>query len=278
LQVRELIASNLTITRAAQEAGIGRKVMAGIYGYLRDPAQQLTIRHGSFVLPTLQRIRLEFHETRRRPEKIWVRWQKLYEAGLAGNHEAWPQIIEESRGLVSRLIKNLYLPGGEQEDLIQEGQIGIWKGLQDWKPVGGLSLYNFLKLAAKRQLLDVIKIAGRQKHQPLNQALSLFDPVHDDDERLFIESLIGAGDSVWERIIQKRSAGLAVLEQVNPDFLKSLSVIERRALLGFLLEASYQEIADCLGRSVKTVDNALQRVRRAAKRLGPAAVILDLTK
>lgn len=265
----------------ANQLVIGKRSVGQCLSYFRQPDRNAlpafhTIR---VIAPKLQlfhdRYRQSIHQTTSTRSS---RWKELHEMGLAGDTTAWPQIIEEARGMIMGLVKNFFLPGAERDDLFQEGQFGLWKGLRDWKPDGGLPLVPFLKMAARRQMITAIQTAVRQKHRHLNQARSYFAPRGSEDERLLIETMVGdhsAEDYVLDRVIQATSDDLAVLRRLNPKFLANLSPLERTSISRFLLGESYQEIGQRLARKSKNIDNALQRVRTSGQKIGRANVILD---
>jgi len=264
----------------ARKIGMHHTVVEKICRFLTTGnTMVLRLQEKKRLIPILQTYQLPSTQRQRVP--IGRRWQKLYYLGLVGDRTAWRQIIQDSQGMIRGLIQSLFLPGGNHEDLMQEGHIGLWKGLRNWKPEGGLPLVPFLKMAARRQIQTAIKLAGRQKHQFLNQARSLFAPTTAGQERQLLETVVGDHSPeayVLDDLPLADGDDLAVIRRLDPQFLAQLSLLERQAMLGFLMGDTYQEIAQDLGRERKAVDNALLRARNRARALGPAAVILDYSQ
>ena len=153
--------------------------------------------------------------------------------------------------------------GGDREDLEQEALIGFYKSVRDFKPELQASFRAFAELCITRQIITAIKTATRQKHIPLNSYVSLDKPIYDEDsDRTLLDVICGSRVTDPEELIinQEEFSGL------EDKMGEILSELERRVLMLYLDGRSYQEIAVDLDRHVKSIDNALQRVKRKLER------------
>ncbi len=152
-----------------------------------------------------------------------------------------------------------FLIGADREDIIQEGMIGFYKAIRDFRNDKLSSFRAFAELCVTRQIITAIKTATRQKHIPLNSYISLNKPIYDEDsDRTLMDVLSGGKISDPEELVISREE-FADIEKKMEDILSDL---EWRVLMSYLDGKSYQEIAADLGRHVKSIDNALQRVKR----------------
>lgn len=177
--------------------------------------------------------------------------------------------------MIYRLAKSLFLPWGDRDDLYQEGQIGLWKGLCDWDPVRG-SLYKFLKLAIRRQLINAFKMANRRKHQPLTKSDSLFRPTCDDDGPFLLERIAGvesAEDAALRDYLPSETtlelqAKLAELrETLQPDSLNARVLDDLVQYPPSTEDILGSQRLERLGIHYKSLDNTIQRIRRRAQDL-----------
>ena len=170
-------------------------------------------------------------------------------------------IISKYKYLVIRAAKAIYLIGGENDDLIQEGMIGLFKAVRDFDTNQETSFYSFAELCISRQMYTAIKLSQRQKHMPLNSYVSLYDikkSDYDDKQSPLIEQLeIETNNNPEELFLDKERMQMLV-EELN----KRLSDMERRVLHLYLQGEDYRSIAELLGKSPKSIDNALQRIRQ----------------
>jgi RNA polymerase sporulation-specific sigma factor len=151
------------------------------------------------------------------------------------------------------------LIGADREDIIQEGMIGLYKAIRDFNPEKLSSFRAFAELCITRQIITAIKTATRQKHIPLNSYISLNKPIYDEDsDRTLLDILSGVKISDPEELIISREE----FEDIEGKMGQILSKLEWQVLMSYLGGKSYQEIAKDLKRHVKSIDNALQRVKR----------------
>ena len=170
-------------------------------------------------------------------------------------------IISKYKYLVIRAAKAIYLIGGENDDLIQEGMIGLFKAVRDFDTNQETSFYSFAELCISRQMYTAIKLSQRQKHMPLNSYVSLYDikkSDFDDKQSPLIEQLeIETNNNPVELFLDKERMQMLV-EELN----ERLSDMERRVLHLHLQGEDYRSIAELLDKSPKSIDNALQRIRQ----------------
>lgn len=170
-------------------------------------------------------------------------------------------IISKYKYLVIRAAKAIYLIGGENDDLIQEGMIGLFKAVRDFDISQETSFYSFAELCISRQMYTAIKLSQRQKHMPLNSYVSLYDikkSDFDDKQSPLIEQLeIETNNNPEELFLDKERMQMLV-EELN----ERLSDMERRVLHLHLQGEDYRSIAELLDKSPKSIDNALQRIRQ----------------
>lgn len=185
---------------------------------------------------------------------------RLLQIAQQGNDAATEHLLEKYKNLVRARARSYFLIGADHEDLIQEGMIGLYKAIRDFRSSRQVSFRVFAEICVTRQMITAIKTATRQKHTPLNNYISLERPVYQGEE---------AGRTLLDALSSLHLADPAELiisgEETNliwSGFWKILSELERDVLRFYLEGKSYQEIAGELGRHSKSVDNALQRVKR----------------
>ena len=175
------------------------------------------------------------------------------------NTIALDYMINKYRNFVRAKARSYFLIGADREDIIQEGMIGLYKAIRDFRNDKLSSFRAFAELCVTRQIITAIKTATRQKHIPLNSYVSLNKPIYDEDsDRTLLDVLSGSKISDPEELVISREEFLdieAKMEQI-------LSELEWKVLMSYLDGKSYQEIAVDLDRHVKSIDNALQRVKR----------------
>lgn len=179
----------------------------------------------------------------------------------SGDGVAGSELAVRYRPLVKRCTRPYFLVGGDSEDLIQEGMIGLVSSIQSYQP-GGSSLFrSYAELCVKRRILSAIKAAARFKHMPLNYRLSLEDIYSDDGEALARMADERYNLSPEELIIEqeKKNDLYALCRRI-------LSPLEKKVLAFYLEGLSYEEIAGRCGKPVKSVDSALQRIKRKLSR------------
>ena len=155
--------------------------------------------------------------------------------------------------------KSYFLIGADREDIIQEGMIGLYKAIRDFDETKAHSFRSFAEVCITRQIITAIKTATRQKHIPLNTYVSLSKPIYDEESERTLLDIITASmvTNPEELIISKEE-----LKNIEDKINKLLSELEQEVLGLYLNGKSYQEIADIIGKEPKSIDNALQRVKR----------------
>ncbi|WP_341300952.1 RNA polymerase sporulation sigma factor SigH [Lysinibacillus sp. FSL H8-0500] len=189
--------------------------------------------------------------------------EELIEMVHQGNTDALDYLITKYRLLVRAKARSYFLIGADKEDIVQEGMIGLYKAIRDFKGDKLASFRAFAELCITRQIITAIKTATRQKHIPLNSYISLDKPIFDEEsDRTLMDVLTGAiMDDPEELMIHREEFGY--LEEKMSEILSEL---ERQVLALYLDGQSYHEISAKLNRHVKSIDNALQRVKRKLER------------
>lgn len=189
--------------------------------------------------------------------------EELIEMVQQGNIDALDFLITKYRLLVRVKARSYFLIGADKEDIMQEGMIGLYKAIRDFKGDKLSSFRAFAELCITRQIITAIKTATRQKHIPLNSYVSLDKPIFDEEsDRTLMDMLTGAiMDDPEELMIHREEFGY--LEEKIGEILSEL---ELQVLALYLDGQSYHEISAELNRHVKSIDNALQRVKRKLER------------
>lgn len=172
-------------------------------------------------------------------------------------------LINKYKNFVRAKARSYFLIGADREDIIQEGMIGLYKAIRDFRHDKLASFRAFAELCITRQIITAIKTATRQKHMPLNSYVSLNKPIYDEEsDRTLLDVLSGVKVTDPEELIINQE-NFSDIESKMGEFLSDL---EWKVLMYYLEGKSYQEIADDLDRHVKSIDNALQRVKRKLER------------
>lgn len=170
-------------------------------------------------------------------------------------------IMDKYKHVVRKKAKAMYLLGGENDDLIQEGMIGLFKAVRDYDESQETSFYSFAELCISRQIYTAIKLSQRQKHMPLNSYISLYSQGEDSEEDRqtpLIEKLQTVKDNNPEELFLDKEY-FSVMEQ---ELKQKLSDLESRVLHLHLMGEDYRSIARLLDKSPKSIDNALQRIKQ----------------
>ncbi|HBM75465.1 MAG TPA: RNA polymerase sporulation sigma factor SigH [Clostridiaceae bacterium] len=176
-----------------------------------------------------------------------------------GDIKAQEFIINKYKNFVRAKARSYFLIGADREDIIQEGMIGLYKAIRDFKQDKLSSFRAFAELCITRQIITAIKTATRQKHIPLNSYISLNKPIYDEEsDRTLLDVLSGARVSDPEELVISREELVSIESKIG----EVLSGLEWEVLKSYLDGKSYQEIACDLDRHAKSIDNALQRVKR----------------
>ena len=167
-------------------------------------------------------------------------------------------LLHKYKRIVRLKARSYFLIGADHEDLVQEGMIGLYKAIRDYRPERQATFYVFSELCIKRQIISAIKAATRQKHIPLNSYVSLNKPMYDDEGDRTLLDIIEAHVSDPEELFINKEE----LRNIENHIKEVLSPLERDVLSLFLAGKSYQEISLILGKQVKSIDNALQRIKK----------------
>ena len=176
-----------------------------------------------------------------------------------GDVDASEYLLNKYKNFVRSKARSYFLVGADHEDIVQEGMIGLFKAFRDFKPDKLASFHAFAELCVTRQIITAIKTATRQKHIPLNSYVSLNKPLYDEEsERTLMDVCAEGHSSNPEELLISQEDLRGIYRKID----EVLSSLEQKVLAAYLDGKSYQEIADMLGRHVKSIDNALQRVKR----------------
>lgn len=184
---------------------------------------------------------------------------EIIEFAQDGDEVALEYLIRKYRNFVKIKSRSYFLIGADREDIVQEGMIGLYKAIRDYKVEELASFRAFAELCVTRQIITAIKTATRLKHQPLNSYISLNKPIFSEDsDRTLLDVLKGSKLSNPEELFITYEA----YEVLETSIKEMLSELELQVLMEYLKGKSYQDIAASLDRHVKSVDNALQRIKR----------------
>jgi len=185
--------------------------------------------------------------------------EDIVDLAQQGEQFAVEFLVDKYKNFVRAKARSYFLIGADKEDIIQEGMIGLFKAIRDYKLDKLTSFRAFAELCITRQIITAIKTATRQKHIPLNSYVSLNKPVYDEEsDRTLIDILSTTRITNPEEIIISREEFVFIEKKMG----EILSSLEWKVLMAYLEGKAYQEIAVDLKRHVKSVDNALQRVKR----------------
>ena len=185
--------------------------------------------------------------------------EEIIEDSRAGSNKALEYLINKYKGFVRAKARTYFLIGADREDIIQEGMIGLYKAIRDFREDKLSSFRAFAELCITRQIITAIKTATRQKHIPLNSYVSLNKPIFDEEsDRTLMDILSEESVNDPEEMVINREEYSGIEAKMG----ELLSSLECEVLSLYLQGRSYQEIAHELDRHVKSIDNALQRVKR----------------
>ena len=185
--------------------------------------------------------------------------EEIVDMAQNGDRVALEYLLSKYKNFVRSKARSYFLIGADHEDIVQEGMIGLFKSIRDYQLERLSSFRAFAELCITRQIITAIKTATRQKHLPLNSYVSLNKPIYDEEsDRTLMDVIVEGHAQNPEELIIGREDILSIRDQVGTV----LSSLEQDVLSSYLDGKSYQEIADKLGRHVKSIDNALQRVKR----------------
>lgn len=189
--------------------------------------------------------------------------ETIVEDAKNGDGVALNLLINKYRNFVRAKARSYFLIGADKEDIIQEGMIGLYKAIRDYRSDKLASFRAFAELCITRQIITAIKTATRQKHIPLNSYVSLNKPIYDEEsDRTLLDVISGHKVTDPEELIICREE----LGYIESKIGEVLSDLEWKVLMLYLQGKSYQEMSADLDRHVKSIDNALQRVKRKLER------------
>ena len=183
-----------------------------------------------------------------------------------GDGSVMDYLMEKYKDLVRRKARSMYLPGADQEDLIQEGMIGLFKAVRDYDCGRDASFYTFADLCISRQMYTAVQASKRLKHSPLNSYVSLYERSSegtDNEEKNLIEALAARTQMSPEELFLDKER----VEDLERAIETELSSFEKQVLDLYLTGMSYTQIAKVLGRDEKSTDNALQRLKSKIRKL-----------
>ena len=174
-------------------------------------------------------------------------------------------LLEKYKPMVKKKAKAMYLLGGDSDDLIQEGMIGLFKAVRDYDSAQEASFGTFAQICVTRQLYSAIRASRRKKHLPLNSYISLYDneEISEEKESELIQIQNRASTNNPEDLVIHKESEDSFMNELEGN----LSELERKVLYLHLLGTDYRTIAKLLGKSPKAVDNALQRIKTKAEEL-----------
>lgn len=200
--------------------------------------------------------------------------QRLVERARRGDSKAMHTLMRRYTSFVRLKASSYFIAGGDSDDLLQEGLIGLYKAVRDYRPDKETTFRSFAELCVTRQIITAIKTATRNKHMPLNQYVSFsHTPAGQNTEVdcTLGDSLPGPGvDDPLVTVISKQE-----LRSLTACLIDRLSPLEAQVLHGYLDGRSYDEIGERIGCDSKTVDNALQRVKRKVTQHLDSRAVLD---
>lgn len=189
--------------------------------------------------------------------------EELAEIAKNGDKDALEYLLNRYKDLVDMKVNKYFIVGAEKEDIVQEGMIGLYKAIKSFDSAKENSFKSFANLCIERQLITAIKTSNRQKHIPLNSSISLNANAYDDDsdtellEKLDMQVLEDPLDTITKREYYKN---------IETKIDQNLSSFEKQVLTRYARGESYVNIAQKLSAPVKSVDNAIQRIRKKASK------------
>lgn len=189
--------------------------------------------------------------------------EKIVELAGQGDKKAEEYLVHKYKNFVRARARSYFLIGADKEDIIQEGMIGLFKAIRDFRSDKQSSFRAFAELCITRQIITAVKTATRQKHIPLNSYVSLNKPIYDEEsDRTLLDVISGSRVTDPEELIISREE----FDDIEGKMGEILSPLEWQVLMAYLDGKTYQEMAVILHRHVKSIDNALQRVKRKLER------------
>lgn len=185
--------------------------------------------------------------------------EELIRRFRSGEKEIMDFILEKYKPMVRKKTKLLYLIGGENDDLIQEGMIGLFKAARDYNLEKDSSFYHFADLCVSRQLATAMEASNRKKHSPLNNYISF--SAEEKEAGVSMEEIFSVDEDSPERLFIEKEC----LDEFNSKIQSNLSKMENQVLKLYLAGNDYNQIAKIMGKPSKSIDNALQRIRQKVR-------------
>ena len=183
--------------------------------------------------------------------------EELIRQMRAGDKEIVDYLMVKYKNLVRKKANAFFLIGADNDDLIQEGMIGLFKAIRDYQEDKEVSFYHFAELCISRQMYTAMEASQRKKHAPLNSYVSLYEETNEEGKMPLSEVLQALTDGNPEDLVIDRDNVLAFQEKIN----ERLSKMERQVLVLTLQGLDYQQIAEIMEKPAKSIDNALQRIK-----------------
>lgn len=183
--------------------------------------------------------------------------EELQQMAANGNADAEEHLVHRYSRVVRVCARPLFLVGGDSEDLMQEGMLGLLSAIREFDSEREASFRTFAELCIRRRIISAIKSASRMKHSPLNEGISLEDAFQESAQSSTVHSSPDFRRMTEEQVLAKEST-----DEFFKTYSRSLSKLEQIVLSYFLDGLSYSVIAQRCGKDVKAVDNAVQRIRR----------------
>ncbi len=174
-----------------------------------------------------------------------------------GDNDAMEYMLKKYSGMVRKETRRFYLIGADEEDLTQEGMIGLFKAVRDYNLEGDTDFALFAHICIVRQLYTVVKASNRQKHTPLNTYVSIYAPMSDEHSQLTLQEVLEVEKDNPEKQFLDRERMTDIWEAIN----RMLSPLEKKVLELYLEGYNYEVIGEHLGKKKKSIDNAIQRIR-----------------
>ncbi len=198
--------------------------------------------------------------------------EQLIEDYRAGEEKIIDFLMDKYKPMVRKKARAMYLLGGENEDLIQEGMIGLFKAVRDFDFLHKTSFYSFAELCISRQIYSAVEAANRKKHMPLNSYVSLYEEKESEGDAQPLINTIQAG---MENNPEALFLNQEYTDALQESLWESLSPLESKVLYLHLQGTDYRTIAELIDRSPKTVDNAIQRIKSKAEKLWKDKKVVD---
>ena len=182
--------------------------------------------------------------------------EELIQKLRAGDAGIMDYVLDKYKPLVRKKANAMFLIGGDTDDLIQEGMIGLFKAIRDFRQEKEASFYHFAEICITRQIYSAVEASNRKKHAPLNTYVSFYSETGEEGQPLSEVLISENSDNPEERMIEREN-----VEQFLEQIRENLSKMECKVLDDYLSGLNYQQIAEKMGKQPKAIDNALQRIK-----------------